>query len=221
MSFGPSNTSKIANNNLAGISSQATNTAFPLDISTGKSLIGTGQGLLNQGGQSLNSGTNFFNTLLNGNQANTTALLQPNIDQIRNANQNSIQSLSTLMPRGGGRSGTLFGASYAPNAQIQSLFNGARSGAAGQLGQLGLGQEGIGLGATGLGTNLFNTANSALGVGAGASGTLGNQALAQKQMSDQELAALGQAIFGLATTPFGGGSGASGLLGLLPKLGGG
>src|SRR5277367_690442 len=111
MSFGPSNTSKAASNNLAGASNVALNQLAPAEISGANTNLASGAGNVGQAG-------NFFSTLLNGNQANTSALLQPNIDQIRGANQNAIQSLSTLMPRGGGRSGTLFNAAYAPNQQI-------------------------------------------------------------------------------------------------------
>jgi hypothetical protein len=178
MSLGPSNTVKTSENNLGGISQQATNQAFPLDI-------GTGQQLLSQGGQNINSGTNFLNTILNGNQANTTALLQPNISSAAQGNQNSVQALTNLDPRGGGRSGSLFGASYAPTGAITNLFNGARGTAATTLPQIGLAQEG-------LGTNLFNTGNNALSTATGASTQLGNLGFQQQQYNTNLLAGLGQ-----------------------------
>lgn len=189
MSFSGSNATKAASNNLAGTSDLALNKAFPQETAAGNNLLNAGQG-------NVSSGTNFFNTLLNGNKANTQAMLQPNIDQIRQANANTISSASTLMPRGGGRSGTLFGAEYAPNQQIQNLFNTARTSAATALPQIGLGQQQIG-------SNLFNTANNALSAATGANSANAQLALANQQRSDNLISGIGSALFGLATTPFG------------------
>lgn len=200
MSFGASNTTKQAQNNLGGLSGQAT------DLS--RTETGQGQGLLNVGQPNVQSGTNFFQTLLNGNRANSTALLQPQIDQIRQGAQNQLQSASTLMPRGGGRSGTLFNASYAPQSQIQSLFNPLRSTAATTLPQIGLQQQQ-------LGTNLFNIGNQPLNTATGASNDLVQAGQRQQQISNSMWQGLGQGLFGLATTPFGGGAAANGLLGLI------
>ena len=200
-SFGPSQAEKNAQNSLNANAQQASKNST--------ALFGMGGNNLNAGSGNVQAGTNFFNTLLNGNQANTTAMLQPDIDRIRGANQNTIQSLSTLMPRGGGRSGTLFNESYAPTAQIQSLFNSARSGAAGNLANIGLGQEGIG-------TNLFGAGNQALNTSTGANQNLFGDAFGQRQYQNQLYGQLGQGLFGLATLPFGGGTAANGLLGLIP-----
>ena len=190
MSFGPSNTTKTAENNLGGVSQQAT--------ANSTAELGQGQNLLNLGQPNVQSGTNFFNTLLNGNQANTAATLAPSMQQIQQGNQNQIQSLSTLAPRGGGRSGTLFGASYAPAQQIQGLFNQVRTAAPGALTQTGLAQQG-------LGANLFSIGNQPLQTAAGASGTLGNLGQQQQQMGNQLLAGLGGGLFNLATAPMTGG----------------
>jgi hypothetical protein len=150
------------------------------------------------GSPNVTSGTNFLSTILNGNRANTTAVLQPNIDQIRQANQQQLQGISTLTPRGGGRSGTLFGASYAPNQQIQSLFGGARTSAASALPQIGLQQEG-------LGTNLLNTGASSANAGV-------QNALQVQQMSNAIDAAIGGGLFGLASLPVSGGGSLAGNL---------
>ena len=182
----------------SGAASQAV-TNSSNQMSAGNNLLGTGAG-------NVTSGTNYFNTLLNGNAANTQAMLQPNIDQINQANNNTVASSSALMPRGGGRFGTLFSSTYAPNQQIQSLFNGARSGAASQLASLGLQQQG-------LGANLFNTGNQALSTGLSGYGALTGQNQYNTAQSNSLLSNLGGSLFGLATTPLGGT-----LLGKIPGL---
>lgn len=200
MSFGPTQQTKQAMNTLGTVGTQAqTNSANELQA---------GGNLLTQGGGPVQTGVNFFNTLANGNRANTTALLQPNINQIRANNQGTLQALNTLMPRGGGRSGTLFGASYAPTSQITDLFSGARTGAAAQLPQLGLAQQG-------LGANLTSIGNQPLSTAASSAGTLGQLSQAQQQMGLNFWSGLGSGILGLATTPFGGGTAINGLLGKL------
>lgn len=195
MSFGPNKQTSAAATNNANIANTATQNSAA-QTGMGTSLIGQGQG-------TLNTGTNYFNTLLNGNRANTTAMLQPNIQQIRDTNNENLHAISTLSPRGGGRSGTLFGAAYAPSQQINSLYNGARGGAAGNLAQIGLQQQG-------LGTNILNSGNSALNTGAQTNTGLLNYGLGQQQLSNQMWSGLGQGLFGLATTPFGGGAGGIG-----------
>lgn len=201
MSFGASNTTKTANNNLSGTSNLALNTQFP-------QVTAAGGNLLNLGNQNTAAGTNFFNTLLNGNQANTAALLQPNIDQIRQGTNANLNAISTLMPRGGGRSGALFGQSFAPQSQIQNLFNPMRGQAAAALPQIGAGQ-------TTAGSNLFGIGNQALNAATGANVPLMQSGLQQQQMSNQLASGLFNGLFGLATTPFGGGSAMNGLLGLI------
>lgn len=201
MSFGPSQAVKNSTNTQAGLVQQGT--------ANSGAQIAQGNANLNTGGSNINSGTSFLNTVLNGNQANTASLLQPNINQIRDANQQQLQGISTLSPRGGGRAGTLFGASYAPNQQIQSLFGTARNTAATALPQIGLAQQGIGTNLVGAGNNALSTAAS------GANAGVQNQ-LAIQQRSDNLVSGLASGILGLATTPFGGGSASNGLLGLIP-----
>ena len=198
MSFGPSQAQKNATNTQNGITSAATGNS--------QSQIGQGTAALTAGQNDVNSGTNFFNTLLNGNQANTTATLQPNIDQIRQANQQTLQQTNMLSPRGGGRGATLFNAAYAPNQQINSLFGQARTNAATALPQIGLAQQGIG-------TNLIGAGNTALNTAGNTNQGVMSNLLQQQQMQNQMYTGLGQGLFGLATTPFGGGSATNGLLG--------
>lgn len=209
MSFGPSQAQKNATNTQNGITNTAT-TNSTNELGQGTNLLGVGQG-------NTNTGTNYLNTILNGNSANTSALLAPSIDQTRQANQQNIQQLSTLQPRGGGRSGTLFNASYAPAAGIQNMFNSTRSTAATALPQIGLQQEG-------LGTNLFNTGNSALNTGGNTNSSVLSALQQQQNATNSTAGALGSGLFGLATTPLGiggatGGAG-SGLGALIKMLGG-
>ena len=190
MSFGANNTTKAAENNLGGVSNAALNTMFPAVTAAGGAELGTGGG-------NVTSGTNFFNTILGGNRANTTATLQPSINQIRQGNAGTLNAISTLTPRGGGRSGTLFNQAFQPSSQIQNLFNTAQSGAATTLPQIGLQQQGIG-------TNLFGLGNQALGAASGANSSLGNMGLQQQQISNQLAGGIGQGLFGLLSLPTGG-----------------
>jgi len=160
---------------------------------------GFGIPALGQGTTNLQTGANFFQTLLGGNKANTEALLQPDINRIRESTQGALQGVSTLMPRGGGRSATLFQQPFAAQSQIGNLFSGLRSGAAGGLAQIGGQQAQIGQTSA---QNLFQNS------------------MQQRQYHDQQMAKLAQGIFGLATLPFGGGSATGGLLGAIPGIGG-
>lgn len=199
MSFGATADTKRAQNNLGGIANVA--------AENNANDVARGNSLMDLGGTNVSQGTNFFNTVLSGDRSNTAALLQPSIDQIREGNTNTLNSINTLMPRGGGRSASLFGQSFEPQRQIQNLFNNARTTAATTLPQIGLQQQG-------LGTNLFNIANGALNAGTGASSSLGNISQQQQQMANAAWSGVGNGLFKLATTPFGGGAAANGLLGL-------
>jgi hypothetical protein len=192
MSFGANQQTKGAANSLQNIGSTAqTNSADQ---------INAGTNLLNKGEGNVDSGANYFNTLLNGNQENTASMLEPDINRIRAGNQNALQTASTLMPRGGGRAATLFNQPFQNNAQIQSLFNGARSGAAAGL-------AGIGGGQMGMGANLFGIGNGALNTGMGANTNLANYGLQQQQVTNGLWSGLGQGVAGLLTAPFGSGGG--------------
>lgn len=109
---------------------------------------------IGQGVQNLQSGANFFQTLLNGNQANTMAAIQPDINRIRESTQGALQGASTLMPRGGGRFATLFQQPFQVQRQTGDLFSGMRSGAGSGLAQIGAQQGQLG---TTNANNLFNS----------------------------------------------------------------
>ena len=201
MSFGATNNTKTAQNNLSGTSNLALNNLFP-------AVTGAGSDMLAKGAATAQPGINFLSTILGGNNANTAALLKPSTDQIRQQNANLMTAINTLMPRGGARSANLFGQSFAPSTQIANLFNTARTNAATTLPSIGLQQSG-------LGTNLFGIGSSALGAANNANMGLGQLSQNQQQMTNNLWSSLGQGLFGLATTPFGGGAAKNGLLGLL------
>ncbi len=190
MSFGGGTDYNRGINNLGGSSNLALNSLFP-------AAFGGGERQLNTGTNNTTAGGNFFNTILNGNRANTTAMLAPNIQQIQGAQQGALQGASTLMPRGGGRSGTLFNLPFQGNQAIQSLYSGARSGAGSTLANLGLGQGG-------LGANLFGAATGGLNSANNANQAMAGLGLQQKQMSNETAAGLGNGLFNLLTFPFGG-----------------
>ena len=150
-----------------------------------------GQGLnqLNQGAANTNAGANFFKTILGGSAADTSALLQPDINRINAGNQQTLQAVSNLAPRGGGRSSTLFQLPFAGTQQIQSLFNNARSTAASALPQIGAGQ-------TSAGTNLFNAST-------GASADQARAVLEQQQINNLLRQGQGAGLFGLLSMPGG------------------
>ncbi len=204
MSFGGGTDYNRGINNLGGSSNLALNSLFP-------AAFGGGNRELQAGSNNTAAGGNYFNTLLNGNRANTTAMLAPNIQQIQGAQQGALQGASTLMPRGGGRSGTLFNLPFQGNQAIQSLYSGARSGAGSTLANLGLGQGG-------LGANLFGQATGGLNSANNANQAMAGLGLQQKQMSNQTAAGLGSGLFNLLTTPFGGGAMAGTALGGLSHL---
>lgn len=203
MSFGPNAVQKQAQQNQTGIANQAVSNAGTANTDA-TSAVGQGTNLLSTGGTNVNSGTNFLNTVLNGNQANTTALLQPNINQITQGNQQALTAASTLMPRGGGRSGSLFANTLNPQQQIQNLYNTSRTSAATALPQIGLQQQQMGTNLFNTGANFMNAANSALNTGLTGNQDVTSNALQQRQYASQQWSNLGNGIFNLATTPFGG-----------------
>lgn len=172
MSFGPTSQTQSAFNTL-GTNAGAASAAAP--------------GLLKLGTGNTEAGANLFQTLLNGNQAATTAALQPNINATNAGIQQQLQAVNTLTPRGAGRSGTNYALPFAGQQQIQNLFNTGRTTAAQALPQIGAGQ-------TSAGTNLF-------GVGNSAAGTLGQLGQTQQQITNQLITSLGAGLAGLATTP--------------------
>lgn len=187
MSFGASNQEKQFSNNLGGTSNLALGQMFPTAMRGGSQFMQEGMGNTQQA-------ANFFRNLLSGNQNQTTQMLMPDINRIRGMQQGSLQAASTLMPRGGGRSSTLFGLPFQSNAAIQNLFSGARTNAGNILGQMGLTQSGQGI-------NLFGVGNQALGT-ANQANTAGLDWAQKKAAADAaKLGGIGSSLFGLATMP--------------------
>lgn len=184
MSFGGGTDYNRGINNLGGSSNLALNSLFP-------AAFGGGNRQLQAGTNNTTAGGNFFNTLLNGNRANTTAMLAPDINRIQGAQQGALQGASTLMPRGGGRSGTLFNLPFMGNQQIQSLFGGARGGAGSTLANLGLGQGG-------LGANLFQTGVGGLNSANQANQAMIEAALGMKKRSDSLASGIGSGLMSAA-----------------------
>lgn len=203
MSYGANNTTKTANNNLAGTSNLALNNLYP-------QVTQAGSNLLNIGNSNTASGTGFLNTLLAGNSANTSAALAPSTDQIRNNTNATSNAINTLMPRGAGRTSALFSNSFAPMQQQQQLFNTERSNAGVALPQIGLQQSGQG-------TNLFGTGAQTLNAANSSNNALANSGQQTQQNSNALASGIGGGLFNLLTTPLTGGSsgGGSSLLGLL------
>lgn len=131
------------------------------------------------------SGTGYEQNLLNGNRQDTTQMLAPDINRIQGAEQNTLQGINTLTPRGGGRAGADYSTPFAANTQIQNLFNPARSQAAGAL--------------TSAGSNLF-------GIGNQAAGTEANVSQQQQQFADQMRMAISKMALGGVSNLFTGGA---------------
>jgi hypothetical protein len=237
VSFGTPGGVKTAQNNLAGTSNLALNTTYPaalnqlFPLATNQlfpSVMAGGRQFLGAGMQNLQPGVNFFNTMLGGNAANTAAALAPSINQTLQGIDAARTAAAGLTPRGGGRFGSLYGLSFAPQAQVQNLFNQARLQAAQTLPGIGLQQAGLGANLFGLGAPAIGAGTGALGAGTGAlqAATGANVDMAQIAQAQQAATnrmwqSLGQGILGLATLPFGGGAAAGGLLGLIGQGGGG
>jgi hypothetical protein len=188
MSFGPNQTTKDATSQLGTINTTAQNNAA--------TQTAQGSQAVDAGKQDTMAGTNWLHTILNGNRTNTASLFAPDISRMRDANQQSLDAASTLMPRGGGRSGTLFGATVAPHMMMQTLFNGARTNAATALPQIGLQQQGIG-------TGLYTAGNGALNTGMNTNANLASIGQRQQEIANAAWSSIGQGIAGIATTPFG------------------
>jgi len=161
----------------------------------GQQLTGKGMNLLDRAQGAAGGAQSYFQQLLSGSPAATTSALAPDISRIRDTSQQALQSTSTLAPRGGGRSGTLFNLPFQQQAQTSGLYNMVRPMAArglldvgGLFGNLGLGTAGVGLGAAGVGTSLLNAGNYAAGTMFGGANNLAMQGA-------QAGAAGGQGIF--------------------------
>jgi len=118
-------------------STNQTGSLLPQFLQQGANQFNSGQGILNQGVGNVNAATGFFSPLLNGNRAQMTNMLAPEIGQINQANQQKMNEIATLDPRGGGRNSALVQQEFAPLEQTNQLLQTIRPQAAGQMGALG------------------------------------------------------------------------------------
>jgi hypothetical protein len=198
MGFGNSDDQKKSNELLSNNANTATS-LLGNSQSQGNSALSTGMNYLHQFSNTLQAPTNYFQSLLSGNKAQTTAALSPDLQRINDSVQSALQGTNTLNARGGGRSSTLFNLPFASQAQGSGLFNQARAGAAAALPQIASQQAQVGLGQENLGGNLLNTGVSALNSGTGAASAYSQAAAQQQQQHAAAWNALGGGIFNLAT----------------------
>jgi len=188
MGFGKSKQEKSALSTMGDISSQFQG--------LGTQQAATGQSLIGAGTRNVDLGTNFFNTLLTGNAANTAALLSPQVNQMRDLLSTNLTQASTLMPRGGGRTASLFDIATRPTGAITDMYNQARMMAPQFLTNTGLSQIGSG-------ANVFGTGTSALGSALTGQGNIFQNEFQARQAKLKSFMDLGQGIFNLASTPMG------------------
>ncbi len=182
----PGGTSSSQSNTLAA--QNLANAKQASDLATQTS--GTGLGLVNNASDTLNQPKSYFQSILNGDRANTTQTLAPQIAQIQQALQQALTTGSTLNARGGGRASTLAALPSQATTQINNLYDTARPQAATSLAQIG-GQLGS------LGTGVLGNSSSFLG--ASNSSNLGGMAndLLRNQQSFDQSSKLGNSIGGI------------------------
>ena len=177
---GPNNSQSEANNML-NYNAKAATPISQAAVSGGKEALGTGMNFLNQFNNQAGKSGNWFQSMLSGNQANTTAALAPDINRIRDQNNQTLTAASTLAPRGGGRESMLFDLPFKTTSQTSGLYNASRPAAAANLANLAGEYGSIGVGTGGLGASLFNTGVGALNAGTEAAGKYGDLTTQQQQ----------------------------------------
>jgi len=158
-------------------------------METADQVRGTGMNFLNRFSSTLGAPTNYFQSLLSGNQATTTAALAPDINRIQAQTRGATQAASTLTPRGAGRSSVLFNLPQQAASEVSGLFNTVRPQAAQGLTQIA-GMQGD------VGSNLMNTGTGLMGAAASfmpgnvssipTTGALGAQATQANILREQE-----------------------------------
>lgn len=151
--------------NLQGINSKGVTQDNSTYIKSLEALAGAqGSGILPAGLNQEQSGIkavqpvlSFLTSLVKGDQADITQAAQPEIDQITQQ-FDQIRNLISLQPRGGGKTSSLAEAPFQKAGQIQRTEGQLRTGAAGELGNLGTTLAGLGLQEGGLGAGLESTA---------------------------------------------------------------
>lgn len=102
----------------------------------------------------------YLTQLTKGDQGDISQATQPEANRIRDS-FNAVRNMISQQPRGGGKAGALAEAPYQQQQQINDLAQQARTGAAGQLGQLATTLAGLGLDQSSQGLQLQNLATQA------------------------------------------------------------
>lgn len=117
----------------------------------------------------LSAPTNLFQSLLSGNSDRTTSALAPQLQAGRDATRTALQTSTSLTPRGGARSSTLFDLPFKQAAAGAAGVNDSRNSAASGLmqvaginSQLGSDQARLGAGYDQLSTDALRTAAAPL-----------------------------------------------------------
>jgi hypothetical protein len=116
--------------------------------------------------------------LVKGDQGDITQATQPEIDQITQQ-FDAIRNMISLQPRGGGKTTALAEAPFQKAGAIQRMQGAARTGAAGELGTIGMKLAGLGLSEQGIGAGLEGQALSTA-TGLRAQEMAGNKTLAEQ-----------------------------------------
>jgi hypothetical protein len=127
------------------------------NLAGGAGILQSGQSTTGQGIQALSPVLQYLTQLTKGDQGDIAQATQGQTNQIKDSFA-AIRNMISAQPRGGGKAGVLAEAPYQQEKQIGDLQQGARAGAANQLGNvanslagLGLQQQNVGLGEQGLG----------------------------------------------------------------------
>lgn len=171
-----------ANNAISGLGTTA---------ATGNNLMSsygnTGTQGLNAGLNNLAPVANWFQTIMNGNKQATLNQMQPQIQQTQGGLNTALQTSSTLAPRGGGRSSTLFDLPFAAQQSIANQYSAARAGAPAGLQSAATAQGALGASAGGIGSSYGQVAT-------GANNNLLNYGLGQGQAYNKQAGQTGQGL---------------------------
>jgi hypothetical protein len=171
-SLPPNISSQTANQAISGLSNTGTQATNYMNAygQSGQQNIAGGAGAINSGLQNLTPTANWFQTIMGGNKQATLNQLQPQIQQDQQGLNTGLQTASTLSPRGGGRSSTLFDLPFAAQQQVAQQYGSARAAAPAGLqsaataqGALGSSLGQLGTSTAGVGAqygSLANTANN-------------------------------------------------------------
>ncbi len=157
---------------------------------------------LNAGLNNLTPVANWFQTIMNGNKQAVLNQMQPQIAQTEGGLNTALNTASTLNPRGGGRSATLFNAPFDAQKQIAGSYDAARAAAPAGLQSAATAQGALGSSAAGAGAQFGN-------VGTQANNSLLNYGLNRQQQNYTQAQSNG-GLFGKLISP---------LLSMIPGVG--